>query len=77
MEGLEWAGRMLLIAGIAVAAVGGILILLARIPGLDELPGTIRIERPGFSCVFPLLASIILSILLTIILNVVARLLNR
>lgn len=77
MEGLEWAGRMLLIGGLTMTAIGGLLLLLARIPGLDELPGTIRIERPGFSCVFPLLASIVLSILLTIILNVVARLLNR
>jgi hypothetical protein len=77
MEGLESIGRMLIIGGLTMAAVGGVLLLLARIPGLDELPGTIRIERPGFSCIFPLLASIILSVLLTIVLNVIARLLGK
>ncbi len=60
-----------------MAALGGLLWLLARIPGLERFPGTIRIERPGFTCVFPLLASILLSVLLTIVLNIVVRLLNR
>lgn len=77
MEGLASVGQMLIIGGLSMAAVGGVLLLVARIPGLDKLPGTIRIERPGFSCIFPLLASIILSVLLTIILNVIARLLNK
>ncbi|MGD1993200.1 MAG: DUF2905 domain-containing protein [Anaerolineae bacterium] len=77
MEGLEWLARMLVVGGLTMAAVGGVLLLLARIPGLDQLPGTIRIERPGFSCVFPLLASIVLSVLLTVILNVIARLLSK
>jgi hypothetical protein len=76
MQELEGVGRLLIIGGLTMVAVGGGLLLLARIPGLDKLPGTIRIERPGFSCVFPLLASILLSLLLTIILNVIARLLK-
>lgn len=77
MEGLEWAGKLLVLGGIVMAAIGGLLWLLARLPGLGQLPGTIRIERPGFTCIVPLLASIVLSILLTVVLNIVVRLLNR
>jgi len=77
MEGLEWAGKMLVFGGLTMTAVGGVLWLIARLPGLSQFPGTIRIERPGFTCVVPVLASIILSIVLTVVLNVIARLLNR
>lgn len=77
MEGLEWAGKMLVFAGLAMAILGGLLWLLARLPGLGNLPGTLRIERPGFTCVVPILASIVLSIVLTVVLNIIVRFLNR
>ncbi|MGD1995398.1 MAG: DUF2905 domain-containing protein [Anaerolineae bacterium] len=77
MEGLEFLGKMLVFGGLTMTAVGGLLWLLARLPGLEHLPGTIRIERPGFTCVVPLLASILLSILLTVVLNVIVRLIQR
>lgn len=75
MPGFEAIGRWLVIGGIGLAVLGGIIWLAARLfPNLDQFPGTIRIQGAGFTCVFPLLASIILSILLTILLNVIARL---
>ena len=77
MEGLEAVGRMLIFGGLTMTAVGGILWAAARLPGLGDLPGTIRIERPGFSCVVPVLASIILSVLLTVVLNLIVRLIQR
>jgi hypothetical protein len=43
---------------------------------MGDFPGTLRIERPGFTCVVPILGSIILSLLLTIILNIIVRLLK-
>jgi hypothetical protein len=67
-----------MIGGAVLLIVGGVVWLLARLfPNLSQFPGTIRIQGAGFTCVFPLLASIIISILLTIVLNVVARLLNK
>lgn len=66
-------GRWLVITGISLAVVGGVIWLIGRFGGLKELPGSIRIEGNGVSCVFPLLASIILSILLTLVLNGVLR----
>lgn len=77
MEGLEWAGKMLVFAGLAMAILGGLLWLLARLPGLGNLPGTLWIERPGFTCVVPILASIVLSIVLTVVLNIIVQFLNR
>jgi hypothetical protein len=77
MENFETLGRWMVIAGIVVAVVGGVMILFARIPGLKDMPGTLRIEGQGFSCVFPLLASIVLSIILTLLLNMVLRIINR
>jgi len=77
VKGLELAGKMLVFGGLTMAAVGGLLWLLARFPGLEKLPGTIRVERPGFTCIVPVLASILLSILLTVVLNIIVRLLNR
>ncbi len=74
MTGLEAIGRWLLIAGVGLAIFGGLVWLLAKaFPNLSQFPGTIRLQGAGVTCVFPLLASIVISILLTIVLNVIAR----
>lgn len=78
MPGLDVIGRWLILFGIGIAVIGGIVWLVGRaFPNLSQFPGTIRIGGSGFTCVFPLLASIILSIVLTILLNVIARFMNR
>jgi hypothetical protein len=77
MNGLETIGKLLLILGGALALVGGLLWLISKVPFLGQLPGDMRIERPGFTCLIPLASSIILSIVLTIVLNIVIRLINR
>jgi Protein of unknown function (DUF2905) len=77
---LESIGRVLLLVGIGGAVLGGILMLISRVPGLNQLfnlPGDIRVESGNFSCFFPIVSMIILSILLTVIANIVIRLLNR
>lgn len=72
----EGIGRWLLIAGIVLIVVGGLIILLGRL-GIKNLPGTIRFEAQGITCIVPLLGSIILSILLTVLLNVLLRLFHH
>jgi hypothetical protein len=64
-------------AGLGIAVVGGLIWWLGRITGWKEFPGTIKIQGQGYSCIFPLLGSIILSIVLTVVLNLMIRLLNR
>lgn len=75
--GLETMGKWLMVIGGALVLLGGLIWLLSKVPFLGQLPGDIRIERPGFTCMIPLASSIILSILLTILLNIIVRLLNR
>ena len=77
MQPLELIGRWLVIFGIGLALVGGIVWLLGRIPGVQNLPGTIKIETPGMTCLIPLLASIVLSLVLTVVLNIIIRIANR
>ncbi len=77
MTGLEAIGRWLVIAGVGLALLGGLIWLLSKVfPNLSQFPGTIRIQGAGVTCIFPILASIVLSILLTIVLNVIARFLK-
>ena len=73
MPNLEILARWLVIIGIGIAVLGGILWLVSRIPGLSSLPGTIKIEGSGFTCVIPLLAMIVISVVLTVLLNLAAR----
>jgi hypothetical protein len=77
MDSFATFGRILVILGLSIAAAGGILWLIGRIPGLKDLPGTLHFEGQGFTCIFPLLASIVLSIVLTVVLNLIVRLLNK
>jgi hypothetical protein len=77
MPDMEGLGRILLIAGGAIALLGLALLLAERVPFLGRLPGDIRIEGERVSCFIPLATSIVLSLLLTIILNVILRIINR
>ena len=71
-------GKVIMILGAGLLVVGGGLYLAVKfgLP-IGQLPGDIRIEREGFTCVFPLATSIILSIILTIGLNLLMRQLNK
>lgn len=77
MGDLQTIGRWLVIGGIALALVGSLVWLLGRFTNLQGLPGTVKVEIPGLTCVIPLLGSIVLSILLTVIINLLLRGLNR
>jgi hypothetical protein len=70
-------GRILLVIGIIIVLFGLALMLFGRSGFLSNLPATLRIEGQGFSCIIPILASIVLSILLTVVLNIIIRFINR
>lgn len=77
---LQSIGRLLLIIGVGIAILGGLLMLSANLPllrNLGSLPGNIRVEGQGFTCIVPVVSMLLLSVLLTIIINVVIRLINR
>ena len=67
-------GKMLLILGLAIMAIG---VILTWAPGLlswfGKLPGDIRIEKEGSGFYFPVVSMIIVSIVLTILANLFFR----
>ena len=77
MFNLDLLARWLIIIGAVILALGVTVWLLSKIPGIDQFPGTIRIAGSGFTCVVPLLASILISLVLTLVLNVIIRLINK
>ena len=70
-------GRMLMILGVVLVAVGGVLwlggVVGAKVPFLGRLPGDIHVERGNWSFYFPLTTSILLSIVLTLVLALLSR----
>jgi DUF2905 family protein len=73
--GLGSIGRTLLALGVVLAAVGGLLLLAERFPGLriGRLPGDLSVGRGGFRLYLPLGTSILISILLTLVLWLLRR----
>jgi hypothetical protein len=70
---LSSLGRMLLVFGLSIAAVGVLMMLVGRVPFLGRLPGDIAVQRDGWSFYFPLATCILLSLVLTVVLNLFAR----
>ena len=74
---LDNLGRMLLVLGVMMAALGLLLMLGGRIPFLGQLPGDFQYERDNVRVYLPIATSILLSVVLTIVLNVIFGLFNR
>lgn len=66
-------GRLLIIAGLLLLAIGVLFFLGGKIPGLGRLPGDIVIRREKFTFYFPLGTSLLLSILLSLLLALFSR----
>ncbi|HKK27797.1 MAG TPA: DUF2905 domain-containing protein [Gemmatimonadota bacterium] len=65
-------GKMLLVAGLALAALGLVLLVAGRL-GLGKLPGDIVWRGDGWTVYVPLGRMILLSVLLTVLLNLLSR----
>ncbi len=65
-------GRILLVVGLLIAAVGLLAILGVRIP-LGHLPGDIRIEGERGGIYIPITTMILISVVLTVVLSFVLR----
>jgi hypothetical protein len=60
-------GKVLLLIGLVIAAVGLIFILLGRL-GVFRLPGDLEFGSGNWRIYFPLASSILISIILTLLL---------
>ena len=72
MDPMRELGRMMVIAGVALAAIGAIVWLASRSGGLPfrlgRLPGDIAYQGKHGSFYFPIVTCLVLSIVLTLIL---------
>ncbi len=68
-------GRLLIFLGIALAVIGGLVMLLGRtgLP-LGRLPGDVVYQGKHATFYFPLASSILISVVLSIIIFVIGRL---
>jgi hypothetical protein len=63
-------GKLLIVAGLAIAAIG--LLISLGVP-FGRLPGDIVVRRGSFSFYFPIVTCIILSLLATLLLSFLRR----
>ncbi len=66
-------GRALVVLGLALAALGALLLVGSHVPWLGHLPGDITIGNEHVRIYIPLATSLLLSVLLTLLLNILAR----
>jgi len=66
-------GKILIIAGLILIAIGALITFFPKIPLLGKLPGDIFIERENFKFYFPITSSILISIILTIVLYLINK----
>ncbi len=74
---LEQLGRILVVGGLVVVALGLLLLLGSRVPFLGRLPGDLHWQRDGVSVYVPLATSLLLSVVLSVVLTLVFRLTGR
>ena len=60
-------GKILIVFGVVLVAVGLLLQVSGKIPWLGRLPGDLRIEREHFSFYFPITTSILVSVVLSLL----------
>jgi hypothetical protein len=65
-------GRILLLAGLVLAALGAGVLLMSAL-GIDKVPGTFVWRRGGLTLIAPIGLMIVLSLLLTVLLNLLLR----
>jgi Protein of unknown function (DUF2905) len=69
----EGFGKILIVAGLAIAVLGVLIYLGGKVPWLGNLPGDIRIQRDHFSFFFPLTTCILVSVVLSVVLWLLRR----
>jgi hypothetical protein len=72
MTSLSALGKVLLVLGLAVAAIGVVLLLLDKVPGvrlLGRLPGDITWRGKHGSVYFPLATCLLLSVIVSLLLH--------
>jgi len=68
-------GRVLVVFGIAMVAVGAVLWAWPQASSwLGHLPGDIHVERPGFRLSFPIVTCLVISVVVSVVWSLISRL---
>ena len=65
MFGVGGLGKLLILIGVFIIAIGVLLLIGEKIPWIGKLPGDIIIKKEKFTFYFPITTSIVISIVLT------------
>lgn len=78
MPELSNVGRILILIGLSIVGIGVLVWIGGRMGiSLGRLPGDIRIQRGNFTCLIPIVSSLLVSLILTLAINLVFRWLNK
>ncbi len=66
-------GKILIFAGVIIAAVGLLFLFGDKLPFIGKLPGDIYIKKKNFTFYFPLATSILLSLIISLILYLLRK----
>ncbi|MFH1025085.1 MAG: DUF2905 domain-containing protein [Nitrospirota bacterium] len=70
---MQYLGKLLIVLGVIVIAVGGLLLFSGKIPWIGRLPGDILIQKKNYTFYFPLATSIIISLIITLVFWILGR----
>ena len=65
--------KVLILAGVVLALLGGLLLFVGKVPFLGKLPGDIMIRRETWSLYVPLTTSLVISVILTVLVALFSR----
>jgi hypothetical protein len=66
-------GKLVIIVGVVLVALGAVIMLAGRLPIIGQLPGDFQFRWGNTTIYFPLASMIVISLVLTIILNIILR----
>jgi hypothetical protein len=72
-DGIQHIGKLLLLLGIILAAIGALILLAGKVSWIGRLPGDILIQKKNVTFYFPLATSILVSIVLTLLFWLMGR----
>ncbi len=73
MFGVEGLAKLLILFGVVLAFLGGLLLVVGKIPFIGRLPGDIYIQKNNLTFYFPLATSLLISVLLTLLFSLFSR----
>lgn len=73
MIGFDGLAKLLIVFGIVLALLGGLLLVVGKIPFVGRLPGDFYFRKGNVTFYFPLATSILVSILLTLLFSLFGR----